>query len=204
MPAFPTRSPLVLLSVAAGALALGACRKDLPPAPPAPPTAADDSLAQVLADTATAGERYVGRRRTLSGEGNLVRVWLRPDGRLVWAEDALNGGPLAPQRGTYEVKAGAAGADTLLVTLTAADSVRFVRTPDSLLETRRDTLVKAHLLRLVRHVVAVPPHPPAPPAPRRAPSTNTPGTPEEAAQEAVREAAREADRLPAGSARPRQ
>lgn len=184
--------------VFAAALAAG-CGEDPPVAPPAPPTAADDSVSAVLADTAGATVRYVGRRRTLSGEGALVRVWLRPEGLLVWAEDAIDGGPLQPQRGSYDVVAGTSGRDTLTIALAAADSVRFVRTADSLLETRRDTLVVEHLLRLAQtpHAAAPTPH---------APSTNTPATPDEAAREAVEEAAREAERLPGGSpgAPPRQ
>lgn len=181
--------------VFAAALAAG-CGEDPPVAPPAPPTAADDSVSAVLADTAGATVRYVGRRRTLSGEGALVRVWLRPEGLLVWAEDAIDGGPLQPQRGSYDVVAGTSGRDTLTIALAAADSVRFVCTADSLLETRRDTLVVEHLLRLVRNRRA---GESAPPPAGRAPSTNTPATPDEAAREAVEAAAREAERLPGGS-----
>lgn len=180
------------------ALALAACQDDPPPAPPAPPTAADDSVSAVLADTAGATAHYTGRHRTLTGEGAIVHVWLRPDGQLVWAEDDLDGRPLNPQRGTYTTTAGADGRDTLAVAL-LADSLRFVRTADSLLETRRDTLVVEHLLRLAQTPHAAAPTP-------RAPSTTTPATPDEAAREAVEEAAREAERLPGGSpgAPPRQ
>lgn len=128
-------------------LALAACKADPPPAPPAPPTAAEDSVATMLADTATAGERYTGQKHASVGEGAVVHLWLRPDGQAVWAEDALNGTPLQPRRGTYDVAAGTPPVDTLTLRL-PGDTTRFLRTADSLLETRPDTLIEAHLLRL--------------------------------------------------------
>ena len=125
------------------------CGKEAPSPPPAPTTPAEDSVAMVLADTATAGERYRGQEGT-PPKGSVVYLWLRPDGQAVYAVDAVDGGPLDPQRGTYTVQAGLPGRDTLVLARTLGDTMRFVRTADSLLEARREAPLVDDLLRLAR------------------------------------------------------